>query len=357
VPLGIFLSGGIDSSTIAALAAGEIPAAKLKTFTIGFSEPTFDESAPARSVAAFLGTDHREERLDLESAIEFLPEIFDVLDEPQGDSSLLPTWLLCRFARRNVTVALGGDGGDELFAGYDPFRALGAAEVYSRLVPRPLHEAIRMLAARLPVSHANLSLDFKIKRTLRGLSHPPRIWNPVWLGALEPGDLERLTGCRLDIDEIYSEAIDAWEACANDDPVDRTLQFYTEIYLQDGILTKADRASMMNSLEVRSPFLDIEVADFARRLPHRFKLSGSGTKHLLKKAVRGLLPDEIVNRRKKGFGSPVGAWLRTGRLSPESGHPLTASKLSSHLAGDADERIFLWCEYVWQQWAKRMNVA
>lgn len=357
VPLGIFLSGGIDSSTIAALSAKEIPAANLKTFTIGFSEPTFDESAPARSVAAFLGTDHLEERLDLESAIEFLPQIFDVLDEPQGDSSLLPTWLLCRFARRHVTVALGGDGGDELFAGYDPFRALRAADVYSRLVPRPLHEAVRMLAARLPVSHANISLDFKIKRTLRGLSHPPRIWNPVWLGALEPGDLERLTGSRIDIDEIYSEAIDAWEACASDDPVDRTLQFYTEIYLQDGILAKADRASMMNSLEVRSPFLDIEVADFAGRLPHRYKLSGSRTKHLLKRAVQRLLPDEIINRKKKGFGSPVGAWLRTGRLAPEARHPLTASKSAAHLAGEADERIFLWCEYVWQQWAKRANVS
>jgi len=353
VPLGIFLSGGLDSSTIAALAARDVQDRTLQTFTIGFKEPSFDESAFAAEVAEFLKTDHHTETLSLDAALEAMPGIFDLLDEPQGDGSLLPTWLLCRFARRHVTVALSGDGGDELFAGYDPFRALRLAGLYSSLVPRPLHSALRLLAARLPVSHANISLDFKIKRTLRGLDHPARLWNPVWLGALEPSELARLTDSRFSVEEIYSEAIDAWESCSGTNPVDRTLQFYTEIYLQDGILAKADRASMMNSLEVRSPFLDIEVADFARRLPHHYKLRGKITKYLLKRAVEGLLPHEIIYRSKKGFGTPVGSWLRSGRIAPEANSSLLREKLSAHLAGKSDERLFLWCEYVWQHWQMR----
>ena len=353
VPLGIFLSGGLDSSTIAALAARDTQGSKPQTFTIGFNEPSFDESPFAALVAEFLGTDHHTDTLGLDAALEVMPRIFDLLDEPQGDGSLLPTWLLCRFARRHVTVALSGDGGDELFAGYDPFRALRLAGLYSKLVPRPLHSALRLLAARLPVSHANISLDFKIKRTLRGLDHPSRLWNPVWLGALEPSELARVTESRFSIEEIYSEAIEAWESCSGTNPVDRTLQFYTEIYLQDGILAKADRASMMNSLEVRSPFLDIEVADFARRLPHHYKLRGKTTKYLLKRAVEGLLPHDIIYRSKKGFGTPTGSWLRSGRIAPQAHSPLLREKLSAHLAGKSDERLFLWCEYVWQQWQMR----
>jgi len=353
VPLGIFLSGGIDSSFVAALAAGEIGGPALSTFTIGFTEPSFDESAPAKLMAAHLKTAHHEQILDLDAAVDSLPRIFDLLDEPQGDGSLLPTWLLCRFARSKVTVALGGDGGDELFAGYDPFRALRLAGMYSRVVPRPVHECLRMLAGFLPVSHANISMDFKIKRTLRGLGHGARLWNPVWLGALEPSELARLTDSSYGIEDIYGEAIRAWETCQSDDPVDRTLQFYTEIYLQDGILQKADRASMMNSLEVRSPFLDLEVADFARRLPHRFKLRGNTTKYLLKLAAKPLVPEAIVGRKKKGFGSPVGKWLRTGRIAPRPANDLVREKLAQHLGGQADERLFLWCEYVWQEWMKR----
>jgi asparagine synthase (glutamine-hydrolysing) len=353
VPLGIFLSGGLDSSTIAALAAREIQGAKPQTFTIGFKEPSFDESSFAARVADYLKTEHHTDTLGLDAALEVMPHIFDLLDEPQGDGSLLPTWLLCRFARRHVTVALSGDGGDELFAGYDPFRALRMAGLYSKMVPRPLHKALRLLAARLPVSHANISLDFKIKRTLRGLDHPSRLWNPVWLGALEPSELARLTDSRFSIEEIYSEAIEAWESCSVQNPVDRTLQFYTEIYLQDGILAKADRASMMNSLEVRSPFLDIEVANFARRLPHHYKLRGKTTKYLLKRAVEELLPHDIIYRSKKGFGTPVGSWLRSGRIAPEANSPMLREKLSAHLAGKSDERLYLWCEHVWQQWQLR----
>jgi asparagine synthase (glutamine-hydrolysing) len=360
VPLGIFLSGGLDSSTIAALAANPHGAGvprTLKTFTIGFHEPSFDESSLATRVAEFLKTDHHTDQLSLEAALNSISGIFDRLDEPQGDGSLLPTWLLCRFARTKVSVALSGDGGDELFAGYDPFRALRLATFYQKVVPRPIHHALRLLAARLPVSHKNISLDFKIKRTLRGLDHSPRLWNPVWLGALEPADLARLTQSQFSIEEIYSEAIESWETCSSNEPVNRTLQFYTEIYLQDGILAKADRASMMNSLEVRSPFLDIEVANFARRLPQSFKLRGKTTKYLLKRVAERLLPHDIVHRKKKGFGSPIGSWLRSGRITPESTNQLLKENLASHLAGRSDERLHLWCEYVWQQWEKRNTTS
>jgi asparagine synthase (glutamine-hydrolysing) len=353
VPLGIFLSGGIDSSLVAALAARHVPAGSLRTFSIGFTEASFDELAWANKVASLLGTNHQTEVLDLDTALEVLPQIFDKLDEPQGDGSLIPTWLLSRFTRRHVTVALGGDGGDELFAGYDPFLALRKAETYAKLVPKPLHLAIRLLAAHLPVSHANLSLDFKIKRTLRGLGHPAKLWNPIWLGALEAGDIGEFLGEPVAPEELYSEAIEQWDACPQRDVVDRTLQYFTKIYLQDGILAKVDRASMMNSLEARAPLLDIEIADFARRLPHEYKLRGGTTKYLLKLAAARVLPAEIIHRKKKGFGSPIGPWFRTGRLAVKNPAPFVQSRFAAHRAGKTDERLFLWCEHVFEEWQTR----
>lgn len=353
VPLGVFLSGGIDSSLVTALATKHVTAGSLRTFSIGFTEASFDELSWANQVAGLLGTNHQTEVLDLDRALEVLPEIFDKLDEPQGDGSLLPTWLLSRFTRRHVTVALGGDGGDELFAGYDPFLALRRAEAYAKLVPKPVHLAIRLLADRLPVSHENISLDFKIKRTLRGLSHPAKLWNPVWLGALEAADIRDFLGDAADLESLYCEAIEAWDSCPQRDVVDRTLQFYTKIYLQDGILAKVDRASMMNSLEARAPLLDIEVADFARRLPHHFKLRGNTTKYLLKRAAARVLPAEIVNRRKKGFGSPIGPWFRSGRLRVESDDPFVRRRYESHRQGKIDDRLFLWCQLVFEQWKRR----
>ena len=285
----------------------------------------------------------------------YLPEIFHKLDEPQGDNSLLPTWLLGRFTRRQVTVALGGDGGDELFAGYDTFRGLRKAEWYARLVPPPVHHALRALAGRLPVSHANLSFDFKVKRGMRGASHQPPYWNPVWLGALEPHDIEQLFGESVDAEDLYSEAVEVWDSCRQPDLVDRTLQFYTELYLQDGILAKVDRASMMHGLEARSPFLDLEVADFARRLPHCLKIRGGTTKYLLKKALEPLLPLDIIYRKKKGFGTPVGAWFRLGRLKPRGDGKFLEKKLSSHRSGSADERLYLWCQLCYGEWLARLG--
>lgn len=353
VPLGVFLSGGIDSSAIAALAAKHT--ARLHTFSVGFDEPSFDETRYAELMARTLGTEHRTETLNLDNAVKLLPVLVSRLDEPFADSSLLPTYLLSRFTRQHVTVALGGDGGDELFAGYDPFRALKKAEQYRRFIPRPIHLAIRLIASRLPVSHQNLSLDFKIKRTLSGLGYRPQLWSAVWMGALEPDELSQLFREPLDIEEVYSEAIETWDECAQPNLVDRTLQFFTRLYLQDGILAKVDRASMLNSLEARSPFLDIEVADLARTIPHTWKLRHGQTKYILKKALEPLLPHEIVHRKKKGFGMPVGRWFRSGALDlaplpAPLDETFTRDRLALHREGRSDERLFLWSAWLLGQW-------
>ncbi len=357
VPVGVFLSGGIDSSAVTAFAARHVPAGRLATFTVGFTEASFDESGPARRVAEHFGTDHHAETLALDDARALLPEIAARLDEPMGDPSLLPTWLLSRFTRRHVTVALGGDGGDELFAGYDPFRALRAAEAYARWVPRPAHQALRLLAARLPVSHRNMSADFRIKRTLRGLGHPARLWLPVWMAPLEPAELAELFGEPADPEEVFAEAIAVWDGCRQPDPVDRTLQFFTRLYLQDDMLVKLDRATMLHGLEARLPFLDLDLVDFVRRLPWRWKFRRGQTKYLLKKALEPVLPRAVLRRAKKGFGVPVGAWFRRGALTVDSQSlpaGLNAGFLqrawSAHRAGREDQRAFLWNAWLLGAW-------
>jgi asparagine synthase (glutamine-hydrolysing) len=360
VPLGVFLSGGIDSSAVAALARRT--AAELKTFTVRFQEPSFDESRFARDVASLLHTSHFEQTCSLEESKALLPQIIDRLDEPMGDSSLLPTFLLSRFAREHVTVCLAGDGGDELFCGYDPFKALQRAEWYSRVVPKPLHFGVALLASRLPVSHRNLSFDFKVKRTLRGLAFPDRLWLPIWMGPLEPGEIAALFQEKIDLEELYSEAIAAWESCRHLDVVTRTQQFFIKLYLQDCILTKVDRASMINSLEARCPFLDLELVELARRIPADLKFRQGQTKWILKRALQGVLPDRVLNRKKKGFGVPVGKWFLDGSLLQVSSQRLTHAryrpsyferKLREHQARRADHRLYLWNAWLLNEWLAR----
>jgi asparagine synthase (glutamine-hydrolysing) len=349
VPLGVFLSGGIDSAAVLASTARHIPARSIKTFTIGFSEPSFDESDAARETAQILTSSHAEERLNLEVAKTLIPQILTRLDEPLGDPSIIPTFLLARFARRQVTVALSGDGGDELFAGYDPFRALAPAHWYQSLVAPALHRGIRTLADLLPVAHRNMSLDFKLRRTLMGLSYPPALWNPVWMAPVEPDAMADLFHAPLHADEIYGDAIALWDEDPRKSVVDRTLEFFTNFYLPNDILAKVDRATMMNSLEARAVFLDNDLVDFARRLPARFKYRKGERKYLLRRAMAPLLGDAILARPKKGFGMPIGAWLRD--LAPPS-HPLPIAGIdaaaidsawAAHRAGRADHRLLLWC--------------
>jgi len=193
-----------------------------------------------------------------------------------------------------------------------------------------------------------MSLDFKLRRSLTGLSYPEELWNPVWLGPIEPNDLAEAFEKPMDTEDVFSEALELWRTSETKGLLGRTLEFYTTFYLSDNVLAKVDRASMMASLEVRAPFLDNDVVDFARRLPNSLKYKKGRRKHLVKMAMQGILPDHIINRRKKGFGIPVSDWLRefpaAAPLRPVSGFNAAwvADRWREHRQGSADHRLFLW---------------
>lgn len=348
VPLGMFLSGGIDSSAILGSLSHQSSVPQIKTFTIGFTEPSFDESGYARLVAETLGSDHSQRDFDMDLAREVLPAVLGRMDEPLGDASILPTYLLAGFTREHATVALSGDGGDELFAGYDPFLALGPAALYRRLVPGWMHRSFARLIELLPISHANMSIDFKLRRAMIGLSQSAAVQLPAWMAPLDPRDMKDLFEEPLNVDEVYSEALQLWDRGTDKAPVDRALEFFTQFYLQDDILMKVDRASMMHSLESRAVFLDNDLVEFCSRLPHRFKLRNGERKYLLKKVARTMLPASIVDRKKKGFGIPLAKWLKeipaTPPLSPLPGVKLdyVRNAFADHRSGTSDERLFLW---------------
>jgi asparagine synthase (glutamine-hydrolysing) len=359
-PLGIFLSGGLDSSTILSHAAQLRPPESIESFAIGFHEESFDESIYAAQMAKHVGSHHRTEMCDLDTARALLTELPSIIDEPLGDSSILPTYLLCKFARRHVTVALSGDGGDELFAGYDPFKVLARAQLYHHAVPRPVHAAVAALAARMRPSDRNMSLDFKLNRGLRGLGLRPALWNPIWLGPASPSDITELLAEPIDVEDLYSEAVTAWDNSASPGLVDRTLEFYTNFYLADDIMVKSDRAGMRNSLEVRAPFLDNDVADFARRLPSAVKLRGGVTKWLLRRSAAKRLPANLLARRKKGFGIPLARWLRDMPKDVLGHAPMldtgTLQRFwQEHHDRKRDHRGALWCALTLQQ--RRPHIA
>ncbi|MBN9040864.1 MAG: asparagine synthase (glutamine-hydrolyzing) [Rhizobiales bacterium 62-47] len=348
VAIGIFLSGGLDSSMVLAAAAKRRLAQEIETFTIGFSEPSYDESEFARVVANHVGSRHHEQILDLDVARDLIPSVLSRLDEPHSDASILPTYVLSAFTRERVTVALSGDGGDELFAGYDPFVALKPAALYAALVPRPIHVLLRFLAEHMPRSSRNMSLDFKIRRTLMGLSQPESAWAPAWMAPIDPDVVGELFEQPVRPEDLFSEAMELWETGPAQGRVDRLLQFFTTFYLQDDILAKVDRASMMSSLETRAVFLDNDVVDFARRLPSNFKYRNGQRKYLLKKALAPLLPPRIIERRKKGFGIPLADWMRkvpqTPPFDPIPGiRPAWMKRAwQDHRVGRADHRLALW---------------
>ncbi|MFO0957742.1 MAG: asparagine synthase C-terminal domain-containing protein [Isosphaeraceae bacterium] len=368
VPLGVFLSGGIDSSSIAAAVCDIQPASTVRTFSIGFDDPSFDESTQARAVADRLGTDHHARTFSPEDALEILPEVAGRLDEPLGDASILPTSLLSRFARESVTVALGGDGSDELFAGYPTFAAQRAADWYRRF-PGPARELAGAIVRRLPVSHANISLDFQLKQFLRGAGEPPPLAHQRWMGSFSDAEIAGIL-----VDEpprLEPEHLAMARALERDgveiDPLTRSLWLYQQTYLAEDILTKVDRASMAYGLEVRAPFLDSTLVDRVEALPAHYKFGGGRTKRLLKRAVAGRLPTSIIGRRKKGFGIPAARWLR-GPLGPLLDRLLggaalrtqgifrteaVARLIGEHRAGSRDHRKPLWTLLMFQLWYQR----
>ncbi|WP_152053178.1 asparagine synthase (glutamine-hydrolyzing) [Tautonia marina] len=363
VPLGVFLSGGIDSSSVAAAVAELQPAASIRTFSIGFDDPTFDESDHARAVARHLGTDHHERTFAVSDVLDLLPEVAGWLDEPFGDASILPTHLLSRFARSEVTVCLGGDGSDELLAGYPTFTAEQLARSFRR-VPGPLRSLIATAVGRLPVDHGNISLDFKLKQFLRGASEPGPLAHLRWIGSFSGSELRDVLVDPPAIDVEAEHLARAAALVPQADPLTQSLRLYQDTYLPEDILTKVDRASMATSLEVRAPFLDAELVDFVQALPACHKYARGTGKRLLKTAVADRLPASIVKRPKKGFGIPVARWLngplagllddrlapdrlrRQGLLKPE----VVGRLVAEHRAGVRDHRKPLWTLVSLQLW-------
>src|SRR5687768_14620444 len=281
VPVGVFLSGGVDSSLLAALAAQETPE-PLRTFSIGFAEASFDERADARRVAARYGTRHRELVLQPDGA-ELLPALAEAFDEPFADSSALPTYLVSRLAAEDVKVALSGEGGDELFGGYYTYSADLLALRTARLA-----RLARPLVERLPVSTRRTSVEYRAKRYVRAAHLPPLERHHGWKEIFSADARAQLTGRRHGWDPVdvlrerFAETEGA-ELLARLQDVDE------RVYLVDDLLVKTDRASMAHSLEARVPFLDPAVADFAHALPTRQKVRGLGKKVLLRKAAAPLL--------------------------------------------------------------------
>lgn len=372
VPLGVFLSGGLDSSVVAAAMAKERAGKDIKTFSIAFEDPSFDESSYARKVAKHLNTDHHEERLSPEVMIDILPEVGAFMCEPIGDASIIPTYLLSRFARKTVTVALGGDGGDELFLGYPTFQADRVAQKIDAYLPRALQASVAKgvlaLSKHLPVSHKNFSLDFKIKRFAQGLGYQADHRHQAWMGSFLPHEIEAVLGENIREKALgqspYALIADLRNRTNFRDSSDQLVYQYARLYLAGCVLVKVDRASMACGLEVRAPLLDTALVDFATALPGHLKLSGMNTKYILKKAARPWLPADIIDRPKKGFGIPVGAWLR-GPLKSFA-HELLSSQqfrqsgyfdasrvrqlLEEHDSGKADHRKPLWTLLAFALW-------
>lgn len=312
VPLGIFLSGGIDSSTIGYYAQRE-SARKIKTFSIGFNEKSFDESLYARQVSEFLGTEHYEAVVSAKDIMELLPRFSDIADEPMADPSLIPTYLLSKFTRTGVTVALGGDGSDELFSGYPMFQADWAAKIYEKIPASMRRNIIEPLARSLPVSHDNLSLDFKLNKFISGFDVPARYRHHRWLASFDMTEQRRLftadVGEKISDKNIFEDLDRYTKESGSDNPARQLDYLYLRTYLMDDILVKVDRASMHNGLEVRVPFLDCDVIDLVNTFPSQFKQRGVETKYIFKKMMEKKLPANIICRRKKGFGIPLAAWL------------------------------------------------
>jgi asparagine synthase (glutamine-hydrolysing) len=369
VPLGVLLSGGIDSSSIAELAC-EAAQGRVKTFSIAFEEKSFDESSYARLVADYLGTEHYEQRFTEREMLEIVPHIPRLLDEPLGDGSLIPTYLLSRFTRRHVTVALGGDGGDELFAGYPTYSAHRMADYYRALPQFVRTKLIEPAVESLPVSTDNLSFDFRAKRFVRGAALPAGTRHTVWMGSYDAEQQRHLLTAeviKLCPDErVFDEVriYDLVNGAGKIDIVEQMMTLDATHYLSECVLFKVDRASMAASLETRAPFLDHTLIEFLMKLPVDLKLRGFTGKYILKRVMQDRLPRDIVRRPKKGFGMPVAKWVK-GELrslvrdtfSPERlkrrglFNPQFVEKLlDEHERGAADHRKLIWTLLMFELW-------
>jgi asparagine synthase (glutamine-hydrolysing) len=359
VPVGVLLSGGIDSAALTAMAAGE-SGYRVSTFSIGFEESSFSELDQARLVAKRYGTDHHELVLRPD-AVELLPRLVEAFDEPFGDSSALPTYLVSQLASDTVKVVLSGEGGDELFGGYYTY-------VADRLAPRVGRAApfLRPLVELLPSSSAKVSFDYKAKRFVRGAHLPPVERHHAWKEIFSPeAQSELLASDRIsDPLDVYRARYAETEGAPE---LARLQDLDLGIYLVDDLLVKTDRASMAHSLEARVPFLDPVVAELALALETKQKVRGFAKKRLLRRAVAPLLPREVVRGRKQGFSIPVAAWLR-GDLEPFAREVLSRATierqaclrpeavtrvLDDHVAGREDLSRQIWGLLAFTLWFDR----
>ncbi len=359
VPVGVLLSGGVDSGGLAALAAQE-SSEPLRTFSIGFEESSFDELTGARAVAQRYGTSHRELVLRPDAAL-LLPALADAFDEPFADSSALPTYLVSKLAAEDVKVALSGEGGDELFGGYYTYVADLLAESIGSVA-----RFAAPLVERLPSSSRRASLDYRAKRFVRAAHLPALERHHGWKEIFSADARAELTGRHgapdpVDLLRARFAETEGHELLARLQDVD------LGIYLVDDLLTKTDRASMAWSLETRVPFMDTMVSNFAFSLPTRQKVRGLSKKHLLRKALAPLLPHEVVHGRKRGFSIPAAKWLR-GELEPFARETLSAERLrrqgyldpavvgrvlDNHVAGREDLSRQLWGLLAFTLWHER----
>ena len=304
VPVGVLLSGGIDSSLITALAAQEA-GDRLHTFSIGFAERSFDELERARSVAERYGTTH-EELVVAPSAVDLLPRLCRLLDEPLGDSSALPTYLVCGLAASKVKVVLSGEGGDELFGGYQTYAADALAQWLGRLAP-----LARPFVERLPSSDGRVPLDYRAKRFVRAAALPPlerhHGWKEIFSADVRAELLRPDYDSDIDPLEPHRTRFAETEGA---EPLARLQDVDLGPYLVDDLLVKTDRMSMAHSLEARVPFLDPVVAELAHALPRHLRVRGLQTKRLLRHAGRDLLPPAVASGAKRGFSIPAARWLR-----------------------------------------------
>jgi asparagine synthase (glutamine-hydrolysing) len=308
VPLGIWSSGGLDSSTVLHYAS-EASASRLKTFSISFNGRKCDESPYFRQVAQIYGTDHHE--FDLNPDVELADAIEEFAyysDEPSADAGALPVWFLSQMSRRHVTVALSGDGGDELFGGYMTYCADRWARRFHRVPESVRRMSLGLLQRFWPVSDEKISFEYKLKRMLEGSLLPPDEAHFFWNGACSPSQIGELCpGLR---GPNLGTLFDPIPAAAEVGYLNRYLQADHHYYLPDDILYKVDRMSMAHSLEVRPPLLDHRIVEFAAALPENLKIRGGNKKVLLKELMKDKLPPSILNRKKNGFDVPAHDWFR-----------------------------------------------
>ncbi|MFM8648890.1 MAG: asparagine synthetase B family protein [Actinomycetota bacterium] len=369
VPLGAFLSGGIDSSLVVALMS-RVSTGAVKTFTIGFGNREYDESSFARRVANHIGTDHHEWILSDDDVLSVIPRLANIYDEPFADSSQIPTFLVSSLTRRHVTVALSGDGGDELFGGYERYKAIRSHDSVTKWVPRSFRSsASRLVLGRSLDRWNSLSRHVPSKLLPAGLRHRTGERLHKFGRMLQAEATADAYDVLLSTDAAAEQIVSGVSRRQSSpvrsrEPLVNAMLHDTSVYLPDDILTKVDRASMANSLEVRVPLLDPTVFDAAWRIPRVDLIVKGDGKFPLRHLLKTFLPDDLVDRPKKGFGVPLAEWLR-GPLRSWGDQLLDPTAMNergllvgstirerwdSHQAGTADFSVELWPVLMFQAW-------